>query len=267
MIDSSFIDSFAAFVITVELLRESVKALGHWQDDFEAIVSEDLMSNLIGAFEMNNIGMRMKSPLQIYLDAARAAGGDAAVEAEAYVQEIGEGADDDDDEDDDEDEDEDAEDGGGDTKNEDADGGGTGKDEAGKDEEAGNPHGAKRPCRRDTEEEHEGKGCGDASCGDGSCTRGDEEEEEKLGFFDGTGLYSLACMMNHSCEPNIRVLYPEDGKGRGEARMVAMRPIKEGDELQISYIEESWPRSRRQEELEKGYGFTCVCSKCRRQED
>lgn len=113
-------------------------------------------------------------------------------------------------------------------------------------------------------EEHQG-GHEEAEGDSEEETGGEDCENEKLGFFDGTGLYSLACMMNHSCEPSVKVLYPEDGMGRGEARIVTLGQLQEGQELLISYIDTRWTRSRRQRELLDGYRFECRCERCNRE--
>ena len=52
----------------------------------------------------------------------------------------------------------------------------------------------------------------------------------------GTGLYGVACCMNHSCEPNVAVIKSGDGRDDMSA-FVALRAIEAGEELCISYIE------------------------------
>ena len=42
----------------------------------------------------------------------------------------------------------------------------------------------------------------------------------------------------------------------------AMRNIKEGDEITITYAGVREPRAERQKLLQEGYGFTCTCSSC-----
>lgn len=62
--------------------------MGHWDEALEPLVSPEFVSELIGAYEMNNIGIQIKSPLQIYVDVARAAGGEAARVAEEFAAEV-----------------------------------------------------------------------------------------------------------------------------------------------------------------------------------
>jgi Cupin-like domain/SET domain len=81
---------------------------------------------------------------------------------------------------------------------------------------------------------------------------------------DGTALYSTTCKMNHSCDPNVIVLFKRRSFGRLHplvAHCVALRDIAEGEELTISYIENDQPYDERQLAL-ASYGFTCRCTKC-----
>ena len=108
--------------------------------------------------------------------------------------------------------------------------------------------------------------CGD-SCGS---EQGDQDDFDAL-FppLDGTAMYALTCKMNHSCEPNVAVLYKTRGWGPKHplvVHAVAIRDIKPGEELCISYIEEKAPREKRQEEL-LHYGFSCACTKCEREKN
>lgn len=83
---------------------------------------------------------------------------------------------------------------------------------------------------------------------------------------DGTAMYATACKMNHSCHPNVVVLYkqPSIGKMPLCIHIVALRDIEEGEELCISYIDSSEPVESRREEL-GNYGFECQCEKCVRE--
>ncbi|KAI1767580.1 hypothetical protein GGR53DRAFT_99909 [Hypoxylon sp. FL1150] len=76
---------------------------------------------------------------------------------------------------------------------------------------------------------------------------------------DESGLYTNAAlaMINHSCVPNAFV----DFVGR-TAILHAKRAIKEGEEIEISYIENTNPRSQRQQALTQ-YHFTCACPRCK----
>lgn len=103
----------------------------------------------------------------------------------------------------------------------------------------------------------------------------DDQQEEELHEFDdlddlfppldGTAMYSIACKMNHSCDPNVVLIYKRRA-GWGQchpltAYCVALRDISEGDELTISYINSNESYEKRQESL-VNYGFVCECEKC-----
>jgi SET domain len=82
---------------------------------------------------------------------------------------------------------------------------------------------------------------------------------------DGTAMYSIACKMNHSCDPNVIVVYrSQTGWGRIHplaAFCVALRDIQDNEELTISYIDAEVNYETRQTALDN-YGFRCSCFKC-----
>jgi hypothetical protein len=68
--------------------------------------------------------------------------------------------------------------------------------------------------------------------------------------------------MNHSCNPNVVVIYrAPDWKEPLVARCIAKRDIDAGEELCISYIHVDNSYQMRQTEL-ANYGFVCTCDKC-----
>ena len=71
------------------------------------------------------------------------------------------------------------------------------------------------------------------------------------------GLYPVLALCNHSCWPNCAVMF----EGR-VASLRALRPIRKGEELSISYIELALPTSERRRMLQDGYCFHCQCSRC-----
>ena len=89
--------------------------------------------------------------------------------------------------------------------------------------------------------------------------------EQILPGFDGTGLYTKACMLNHSCNPNVRTTYSDDGRGAVCARVIALCNIRPGEELRHSYIDEEADLEERQAVLRDNYGFVCSCIKCEEQ--
>ena len=77
--------------------------------------------------------------------------------------------------------------------------------------------------------------------------------------YDRTGLYMhpYAALINHSCDYNSVVGFDGD-----ELYVKAIRPIKKGDQVFISYIDTTSPFKTRQKELSERYFFECQCSKC-----
>lgn len=77
----------------------------------------------------------------------------------------------------------------------------------------------------------------------------------------GVVLSPLSAKLNHSCHPNCYVRCNEGGDGT-LLDVIALHDIKKDDELFISYIDTSYPRRVRQEELRDRYFFECRCPKC-----
>jgi SET domain len=80
-------------------------------------------------------------------------------------------------------------------------------------------------------------------------------------------MYATACKMNHSCDPNVIVLYKRTGWGPQHpltAYCVALRDIHNGEELTISYIDKGQSYEERVATL-VNYGFTCTCNRCQRE--
>ena len=78
---------------------------------------------------------------------------------------------------------------------------------------------------------------------------------------DGTAFYSTICRVNHSCDPNVRVIYKVTPQLGLQAYLTAIKPIVSGEELVQSYIDQFLPYQDRQQALED-YGFRCSCAKC-----
>ncbi|CAB9517987.1 specific demethylase 8 [Seminavis robusta] len=110
---------------------------------------------------------------------------------------------------------------------------------------------------------------GHENCGDEHDHNDNDQDDFDVLFspLDGTAMFALCCKMNHSCDPNVVVLYKSGGWGRLyplAAHCVALRDIQEHEELCISYIDTDSPLEKRQEEL-KHYGFICNCTKCQKE--
>jgi hypothetical protein len=96
----------------------------------------------------------------------------------------------------------------------------------------------------------------------------------------GTGLYPIANCTNHACAPNVVSVTRQTGPpprrlcfsptlNKGGPRhpdwtleLVVVRPVQAGEELFISYIDETRPWRQRQQQLQEGYRFTCRCTQC-----
>lgn len=75
----------------------------------------------------------------------------------------------------------------------------------------------------------------------------------------GTGAFIVHNCMNHSCRPCVTNV---SSGTSNELQVVALRPIEPGDELTISYIDETLPIEQRQALLWQQYRFRCRCDLC-----
>ena len=77
----------------------------------------------------------------------------------------------------------------------------------------------------------------------------------------GGGVFPKIALLNHNCNPTCCVMFQFDNGGpRGEVR--AIQDIKIGDELNLSYVDTSYPTLKRKEMLKSGYFFDCTCCRC-----
>lgn len=81
---------------------------------------------------------------------------------------------------------------------------------------------------------------------------------------EGTAFYAIQSCINHSCQPNAHALRSEDDPN-SFAVIVATQDIPAGEEITISYVDESLPYELRQEALQD-YGFLCCCPLCQEQQ-
>jgi len=118
--------------------------------------------------------------------------------------------------------------------------------------------------------------CCDEEIYDDSCDEEIHDSSDDLDMLfsplDGTAMFYTTCKMNHSCNPNVIVRYAYSSSGGGHSARwgkslplviscCALRGIKKGDELCISYIQSDMNYKKRQKALEN-YGFNCACVKC-----
>ena len=67
---------------------------------------------------------------------------------------------------------------------------------------------------------------------------------------------------NHSCSPNAAHKWDV---GRFASDLYALRDVRAGEEICITYTDVTAPRQTRRAKLEKSYGFLCRCTGCLRQ--
>jgi hypothetical protein len=77
--------------------------------------------------------------------------------------------------------------------------------------------------------------------------------------FDQIGMtfdHTLA-LLNHSCDANAAIVFD-----RNMASVRSILPIKEGEQVAISYIDNTYKRATRRRILQEQYFFDCRCSGC-----
>ncbi|OIT33341.1 PREDICTED: uncharacterized protein LOC109206132 [Nicotiana attenuata] len=81
--------------------------------------------------------------------------------------------------------------------------------------------------------------------------------EGKNSDVHGIGLWLLASLINHSCDPNVRRSHVGD-----HVMIHASRDIKAGEELTLAYFD-VFSSYRSREEKAKNWGFICKCKRCK----
>ena len=79
-------------------------------------------------------------------------------------------------------------------------------------------------------------------------------------MFAGQALFPLLCLVNHSCAPSATTRY-SSWKGRTMVRVEALRDVRKGEELSVSYVDETQSLAEREKAL-AAYGFACACPLC-----
>lgn len=84
---------------------------------------------------------------------------------------------------------------------------------------------------------------------------------------DNLGIFSTHHFMNHSCNPNAMNGIMGDAVVE-DARVTvwALKKIAKGDEVEISYVDNSMPLQMRRTELKNLYLFDCNCERCVQEE-
>lgn len=73
----------------------------------------------------------------------------------------------------------------------------------------------------------------------------------------GVGLYPSLSLLNHDCGPNCVMVF--EGT---KLQLRAVRDIKPGDEITISYVDPLALSEERRKQLQEQYHFTCHCQRC-----
>lgn len=84
------------------------------------------------------------------------------------------------------------------------------------------------------------------------------------GAASGTAVYFTASLFNHSCAPNAHVSW-ENGDAAITIR--TLRPVRAGEEFNITYVDANERSASRRARLKEWYGFDCACERCASGED
>ncbi|KAJ3398146.1 hypothetical protein HDV05_002706, partial [Chytridiales sp. JEL 0842] len=93
-----------------------------------------------------------------------------------------------------------------------------------------------------------------------------KKKKESVGAEDATGccvgraVFPLASFFNHSCEPTCECIQISI-----TMTIRTLRPLKQGEELSISYINTLLPLASRRSILSQDYFFECGCTRCKRE--
>ncbi|XP_061178211.1 histone-lysine N-trimethyltransferase SMYD5-like [Saccostrea echinata] len=75
------------------------------------------------------------------------------------------------------------------------------------------------------------------------------------------GLFTLQSSLNHSCSGNVEIISGIVNETPG-IHVISRKPIREGEELFVSYVDTSFTRQQRRGFLYRLYHFWCECPRC-----
>ncbi|KAI5117278.1 hypothetical protein M0805_005603 [Coniferiporia weirii] len=81
----------------------------------------------------------------------------------------------------------------------------------------------------------------------------------------GVSVSPLAALINHSCDPNVAVVFPRSSSSALQEpalQVVVIQDVPPDTELFTSYIDITLPIAQRQKDLKETYSFVCMCSVC-----
>ena len=76
---------------------------------------------------------------------------------------------------------------------------------------------------------------------------------------EAAAVFPYICRINHACRPNAHVAWNE---ALAKETVHVLRPISEGGEILVSYLEPGMTRRERQSRLRTLLGFDCICELC-----
>jgi len=83
-------------------------------------------------------------------------------------------------------------------------------------------------------------------------------KEIRLSQSDCVAVYALACLMEHSCTPNVRITFDK----QYNITVKAARDIPEGEHISTMYTHALWGSIARRDHLNLTKNFWCRCSRC-----
>jgi hypothetical protein len=89
------------------------------------------------------------------------------------------------------------------------------------------------------------------------------EVVKKSGEPVGQGLSTVAAMLNHSCDANCSIEYPDGLVVKKCMYVIARKDIKAGEQLSISYSSKIGPFPMQKENIGRLMNFECKCSVCK----
>jgi len=84
------------------------------------------------------------------------------------------------------------------------------------------------------------------------------KKEIRLAYSDVEALYPISCLMEHNCQPNVKINYSKNFK----ITVTAGRNIREGEHLAIMYTHALWGSMARRDHLNIYKRFWCTCKRC-----
>jgi len=84
------------------------------------------------------------------------------------------------------------------------------------------------------------------------------KKEIRLAYSDVEAVYATACLMEHTCQPNVKVTYDKNF----QISVVAGKDLEEGEHLSIMYTHALWGTIARRDHLSITKQFWCKCKRC-----